>query len=98
MDDRRLPLGKVGHVAAHVVEQEGEVLDPGCVELGELGASGACQSRLRVEVELERAEADAEAHAGAAAGLGEGGELAQLAPSGWGSCQRRRRKASALGA
>ena len=44
MDDPRLPLGQVGDVAAHVVEQQSEILDAGGVELVELGGSGACQS------------------------------------------------------
>ena len=68
MDDRRLPLGEVGHVAAHVVEQESEILG---ARAASSSASLARQRRLPVafgmEVELERAEADAEADACGAA-------------------------------
>ena len=38
MDDRRLPLGKVSNVAAHIVEQDGEIMRPEQVELGELAS------------------------------------------------------------
>ena len=41
MDDLRLALGEVGHVAAHVVEQDEEIVGPGPVELGELGRERA---------------------------------------------------------
>src|SRR4051812_12180153 len=78
MDDRRLPLGQIGDVAAHVVEQQSEIVGLQLGELGQLGGERRLPAALRVEVKLERAEADSEAHADGAAGLAQARELGQL--------------------
>ena len=47
MDDRRLTLGKVSNVAAHIVEQNGQIVQPEQVELGELARKRGLPSPRR---------------------------------------------------
>ena len=70
--------GELGHVAAHVVEQDGEVVGPQRVEMGELARQRVLPAALGRAVQLERAEADAEAHAERAAMRGERGQRLHL--------------------
>ncbi|MCR5879202.1 hypothetical protein LRS04_13255 [Phenylobacterium sp. J367] len=79
VDDLRLAGGEVGQVAAHVVEQDGEVLDAGIVELGELGGERHLGGGVEAEVQLERRQAHAEADVGLAAGGAERLERVELA-------------------
>src|SRR5205085_7787917 len=61
MDDRRLPFGKIGYVAAHVVEQQGEIVRLQHRELGEPGGKHLLPAAPLMEMQFEGAEPDAEA-------------------------------------
>jgi len=97
MDDRGLAGGEIGDVAAHVVEQQGQIVGLQRGQLGELGGERVLPAPAGIEVELERAEADAEADALGAAKLAEDCELGQLGLR-IGSRQRRRSQPSDFGA
>jgi hypothetical protein len=78
MDDRGLAFGEIGDIAAHVVEQDGEIVGPQGAEMRELRRQPLLPAALGMEMQLEWAEADAEANAGGAAGLAQRHEPREL--------------------
>ena len=65
------------YVAAHVVEQQSEIVETGLVELSELGGERLLPVAAGMEVKLEWAEPDAEPLAGGAALAREGRQRGQ---------------------
>jgi len=60
--DADLGVGQSGQIAAHVIEEDAQFLDPQTVEVSELGRQGRLGLGVEVPIEFEGAESYAETH------------------------------------